>query len=109
MARTNLNPKGSVRAEIIGGPDVQFVEGTNSGLFASITYNGLGDYTVLFARSLAPGDQVQLQIEGTDSGSGVSTRISPTREDILTFDTAANNLGAADRDFSLVVVEQFKG
>ncbi len=109
MARTNLNTKGSVRVEVIAGPDVQFVAGTNSGLFESINYDGLGVYTMTYARPVAPGDQLLVQIEGATSGSAVNTRLSPTTEQVEVFNTGGDPLGPADRPFNAEMIEQFKG
>ena len=108
MARTNLNTKGSVRCEVIGGPDIQFVADTNSGLFASIVYNGVGLYILNYARPVAPSDQLQLQLEGTAPGSLVSNRVDSTTEAIAAFN-AAGNPAPAEQDFSAVMFERFVG
>ncbi len=113
MSRSgNQNLNGMVRAEIIGGPDIQFVAGTNSGRYASITRNGVGSYTVNVALATPvplDGSSVpDIQLEGTALGIATSQISSATTIEVRTFDNAAPPV-LADLPFALRLQERFVG
>ena len=107
----NQNTKGQVRAEIIGGPDIQFVEGSNSGLFTSITYNGVGSYTLgVNPGTPLPTDgsaKIGAQIEGAVAGNVTTAQTDSTTIEVRTF--AGFPPVAADVGFGLTVTEQLFG
>ncbi len=116
MSRSgNQNLKGQVRAEIVAGPDVQFIAGTSSGLFASIDRNGVGNYQALVnpgtpLDSTNDTTPVDGQIEGATRGLITTSLTNDTTLEIRTFiENGAGAPIATDLGFSLRVWERFLG
>lgn len=108
MGRTNnLNQQGQVRLELIGGPGIQFREGTNSGLFTGVAYTGVGVYTVSH-QGISPRTQIRGQVEGAVPGFVACTRTDVNTTVVRVFTSAAGN-AALDASVSLKATEQFLG
>ena len=88
-----------------------FVAGTNSGLFAAITFIANGDHTIDLDPDLLPGpileqDTFDASIEGVLEGLIVIERVSATQIRVRTFDTFP---ALAFRDYSLDMNTVFFG
>ena len=87
-----VRQKASVRVEITGGLP-SFVEGSNSGLFAAVTFIGAGDSTIDLDPDLLPGpildqDTFIATIEGAVDEKVIIERVSSTQIRVRTFTRA---------------------
>lgn len=107
MSEPNLEIKGTVRVTQTD-VDATLVDGSNSGMFAGITFNGEGDATLDVDEEfrITARDMFEPTLEGALQGIATVTRVSETQVRIHTFEADGTPL---DQDYGLVCTTQFLG